>query len=148
MTDRRTFHTSALAAPTSAKAHWDMMMQRLVDAERAYNQFNDRHRPILDAAYRRFPIEKGPVSRQPGYSEWDGRAEYERVGDESDGATNAYVDADYAMLMVEAPDTQALLWKIEKAFSADGELAPKYVTVLMKDARRLLASPNHLEGGA
>lgn len=150
MTDRRSFIAGLALAPVaisapaiaatsiSAKAHWDMMMARRNEAERAHLQFNQRHDHVFKEAYKLFPNKNGPTSRQPGYADWAGRAHYEAIGDQSDALCNAFVDADFAMIETEAPDLQAVLWKIEKAFEEEGELAPHFKAAILKDARRLL----------
>lgn len=114
-------------------------MKRREDAERALNQYNQSvYDPLAKEVKRLFGYPEQTIENQRAIKSWERYREWRATGDESDRLGEAFVDADFDMLVVEAPDLPALLWKVEKALDEDGDLPDHYRLAILKDARRLL----------
>jgi hypothetical protein len=88
-----------------------------------------KHRAALDSIQRFRDLEK----------EADQRSGFEEANDVFDALVERQCELHSLLVKMPAPDTEALLWKIEHLFSEAESWEPEYTAQTFSDARRLLS---------
>lgn len=147
MTDRRSFLTAALIAPVAIAAPamaapistWDNLMSAYLRAKAQSDAADAQHERLYAIGVDKFG-QNMPLKRSPEELAWRESSGINEAAHRCDALANVTSDLHAKLVRTPAPHAAALLFKLEWALDGEGEPFVDVSTVIVEDAKRLLAA--------
>jgi hypothetical protein len=143
--------SASLMSSTSMRRHeWDNAMTLFLKAKLAHDTYHSR---VWEPAYAMEEVNEikhglGLVAGKKPANYWERRRAIPdlhrwltaEISEKTDQLSNEYSDAESHLLTLEAPDIEAMLWKLESVWREESDPCENLKVRLIADARRLMGN--------